>query len=159
MTATATMEKRLPQPATNRVLVRRLPSAWKTKAGIILPHYIPPEEQNMPHDGRGFAPAMEHPREYWVVEVLAVGRRLAYDGETEIEAEVKVGDKVLVSRYAGSDIEALRDTAGDGAFCPRIEDCQAVIEGDFEAEQLEYREEPRAPELNVGEMEWTHDED
>ena len=68
------------KPLGDRVLIKRLEAEEKTKSGIVLP-----------------GSAQEKPQ---MAEVLAVG-----PGTSEVTMEVKAGDKVIFSKYAGTDIK------------------------------------------------------
>jgi len=68
------------KPLGDRVLIKRLEAEEKTKSGIVLP-----------------GSAQEKPQ---MAEVLAVG-----PGTAEVKMEVKAGDKVIFSKYAGTDIK------------------------------------------------------
>ena len=73
------------QPLGDRVLVKALESESKTKGGIVLPDT-----------------AKEKPQKG---EIIAVGSgRLLEDG-TKKSLEVKIGDKVLYGKYAGTEIK------------------------------------------------------
>jgi len=72
-------------PLGDRVFVKVSPSEEKTAGGILLPDT-----------------AKEKPQ---VGEVVAVGPGKVKDDGTRTPMEVKVGDKVLYSKYAGTDIK------------------------------------------------------
>jgi len=73
------------KPLGDRVFLKVSPSEEKTSGGILLPDT-----------------AKEKPQ---VGEIVAVGSgKLSEDG-TRIPLEVKVGDKVLYSKYAGTDVK------------------------------------------------------
>ena len=73
------------RPLHDRVLVRRVTEEEKTKGGII----IPDTAKEKPMEGK----------------VVAVGAgRVEKDG-TRIAPEVKVGDRVLFGKYAGTEIK------------------------------------------------------
>lgn len=73
------------KPLADRVVVKALPSEETTKGGIVLPDT-----------------AKEKPQEG---EVVAVGPgKLADDGQ-RITPEVAVGDKVIYSKYGGTEIK------------------------------------------------------
>ena len=72
-------------PLQDRVLVKRLAEEEKTKGGII----IPDTAKEKPMEGK----------------VAAVGKgRIKEDG-TVVPLEVKAGDKILFSKYAGTEIK------------------------------------------------------
>ena len=91
------------KPLLDRVVVKMCEAQETTKSGIILA-----------------ASAKEKPQ---VAEVLAVGPGGNVDGK-EIEMIVKVGDKVLTSKYAGTEVKV------DGEECTivRQSDILAVVE-------------------------------
>ncbi len=73
------------RPLHDRILVKRLEEDAKTKGGII----IPDTAKEKPYQG----------------EIIAVGGgRRTEDGKV-IPLDVKAGDKVLFSKYAGTDIK------------------------------------------------------
>lgn len=72
------------KPLGERVVIKMLESEETTKSGIVLP-----------------GSAKEKPQ---VAEVVAVGPGGFADGK-EIKMEVKVGDKVLISKYAGTEVK------------------------------------------------------
>jgi chaperonin GroES len=73
------------KPLGDRVFVKVSPSEEKTAGGILLPDT-----------------AKEKPQ---VGEVAAVGPGKRNDDGSRSPAEVKVGDRVLYSKYAGTDIK------------------------------------------------------
>lgn len=68
------------KPLADRVVVKMVEAEETTKSGIVLP-----------------GSAKEKPQ---VAEVMAVG-----PGTEEVKMEVKVGDKVLISKYAGTEVK------------------------------------------------------
>ena len=72
------------KPLSDRVVVKMLESEETTKSGIVLP-----------------GSAKEKPQE---AEVVAIGPGAVVDGKT-VPMEVKVGDKVLMSKYAGKEVK------------------------------------------------------
>lgn len=73
------------RPLHDRILVKRVEEEAKTKGGII----IPDSAKEKPYEG----------------EVVAVGKgRKTEDGKV-IKLDVKAGDRILFSKYAGSDIK------------------------------------------------------
>ena len=72
------------KPLADRVVIKMLEAEETTKSGIILS-----------------SKSQEQPQ---VAEVLAVGPGGVVDGK-EIKMEVEVGDKVLTSRYAGTEVK------------------------------------------------------
>lgn len=72
-------------PLFDRVVVKKMVAEETTASGIVLPGQADKEKP-----GQG--------------EVIAVGPGGIVDGK-EIKMQVKAGDKVLYSKYAGSDVE------------------------------------------------------
>lgn len=72
------------KPLGDRVLIKRLEAEETTKSGIVLP-----------------GTAKEQPQ---MAEVIAVGPGGLVDGK-EVAMEVKPGDQVIFSKYAGTDIK------------------------------------------------------
>ena len=72
------------KPLADRVVIKMLEAEETTKSGIILT-----------------SAAQEKPQ---VAEVVAVGPGGVVDGN-KIEMEVAVGDKVLISKYAGTEVK------------------------------------------------------
>lgn len=72
------------RPLGDRVVIKRLEAEETTKSGIVLP-----------------GAAKEKPQE---AEVIAVGPGGYVDGK-EVKMEVKVGDKVLFSKYSGNEVK------------------------------------------------------
>ncbi|MCL6632240.1 MAG: co-chaperone GroES [Alicyclobacillus herbarius] len=72
------------KPLADRVVVRPLEREEKTASGIVLPDT-----------------AKEKPQEG---EIIAVGPGRVEDGK-RVELEVKVGDRVIYSKYAGTEVK------------------------------------------------------
>ncbi|KAB3532451.1 co-chaperone GroES [Alkaliphilus pronyensis] len=72
------------KPLGDRVVIKRLEAEEKTKSGIVLP-----------------GSAKEQPQ---MAEVMAVGPGGMIEGK-EVVMEVKVGDKVIFSKYAGTEVK------------------------------------------------------
>jgi len=72
------------QPLGERVVIKMLETEETTKSGIVLP-----------------GSAKEKPQ---IAEVIEVGPGGFVDGK-EVKMEVKVGDKVLISKYAGTEFK------------------------------------------------------
>lgn len=72
------------KPLADRVVIKMTEAEETTKSGIVLS-----------------AAAKEKPQ---VAEVIAVGPGGVVDGK-EIKMELKVGDKVLLSKYAGTEVK------------------------------------------------------
>ena len=75
-------------PLGDRVVLKQLEAEETTKSGIVLP-----------------GQAKEKPQQ---AEVIAVGPGGVVDGK-EIKMEVKVGDKVIYSKYAGTEVKLGED--------------------------------------------------
>ena len=71
-------------PLADRVVLKQLEAEQTTKSGIVLPG----KEKEKPQQA----------------EVIAVGPGGVVDGK-EIKMEVKVGDKVIYSKYAGTEVK------------------------------------------------------
>lgn len=73
------------RPLHDRILVRRMAEEERTAGGL----YIPDSAKEKPQRG----------------EIMAAGKgRITEDGKV-LPLEVKVGDKVLFSKYAGTEIK------------------------------------------------------
>ncbi|MCQ2602782.1 MAG: co-chaperone GroES [Clostridia bacterium] len=72
------------KPLFDKVVIKALESEEKTASGIVLP-----------------GTAQEKPQ---LAEVIAVGPGGIIDGK-EVTMQVKVGDKILYSKYAGSEFK------------------------------------------------------
>lgn len=73
------------KPLADRVVVKALPSEEVTKSGIVLPDT-----------------AKEKPQQ---AEVIAVGPGRVLENGQRQPMDVKVGDKVLYSKYAGNEVK------------------------------------------------------
>ncbi len=73
------------RPLQDRILVKRLTEEEKTKGGII----IPDSAKEKPQEG----------------EVIAIGNGKILDNGTKVAIDVKVGDRVLFSKYSGSEVK------------------------------------------------------
>ena len=93
------------RPLHDRVVVRRMEEERKTASGII----IPDNAAEKPDRG----------------EVLAVGPGKVGDDNERIALQVKVGDKVLFGKYAGTAVKV----DGQELLIMREEDLLAIIEG------------------------------
>ncbi len=91
------------RPLGDRVVIKRLEAEEKTKSGIVLT-----------------GSAKERPQE---AEVVAVGPGTIVEGK-EVKMEVKVGDKVLYSKYAGTEVKM----DNDEFIILKQEDILAVVE-------------------------------
>ncbi|HHW31180.1 MAG TPA: co-chaperone GroES [Clostridiaceae bacterium] len=72
------------KPLCDRVVIKMLETEETTKSGIVLP-----------------GTAKEKPQ---IAEVVAVGPGGIVDGK-EVVMEVKVGDRVIISKYAGTEVK------------------------------------------------------
>ena len=90
-------------PLFDRVVLKQLVAEETTKSGIVLP-----------------GQAKEKPQQ---AEIVAVGPGGMVDGK-EIKMEVKVGDKVIYSKYAGTDVKL----DGEEYIIVRQNDILAVVE-------------------------------
>ena len=86
-------------PLADRVVLKQLEAEERTKAGIILT-----------------SGAQEKPQE---AEVLAVG-----PGTEDVKMEVKVGDKVIYSKYAGTEVKL----DGEEYIVVKQNDILAIVE-------------------------------
>ena len=91
------------KPLGERVVIKKLEAEEKTKSGIVLT-----------------GTAKERPQE---AEVVAVGPVAIVDGE-RVAMEVKVGDKVLYSKYAGTEVKV----DGEEYTILKQEDILAIVE-------------------------------
>ena len=73
------------KPLGDRVLIKALEREEKTKSGIVLPDTA----KEKPQEGR----------------VIAVGSGKMLDNGTKVALEVQVGQKVIFSKYAGTEIK------------------------------------------------------
>jgi len=73
------------RPLQDRILVKRLDSEEKTAGGII----IPDNAKEKPMEG----------------EVIAIGNGKKLDDGSMLKPDVKVGDQILFSKYAGSEVK------------------------------------------------------
>ena len=92
------------QPLNDRIVVKRTEEEEVTKGGII----IPDTAKEKPIQGK----------------VLAVGTGKILDDGNKVPLDVKKGDTVLFSRYAGSDIKL----EGEELLIMREDDVLAVVE-------------------------------
>ena len=91
------------KPLADRVVVKLMEAEEKTKTGIILT-----------------AAAQEKPQ---IAEVVAVGPGGLVDGK-EVKMTVKVGDKVITSKYAGTEVKC----DGNEYNIVRQSDILAIVE-------------------------------
>ncbi|KUK14599.1 MAG: 10 kDa chaperonin [bacterium 42_11] len=93
------------RPLGDRVVVKVLETEEKTKSGIVLPDT-----------------AKEKPQQG---EVIAVGTGRILDNGQKVPLEVKVGDKVIFSKYAGTEVKV----EGGEYLILSERDILAVVEG------------------------------
>lgn len=91
-------------PLGERVVLKECVAEETTKSGIVLP-----------------TASQEKPQ---YAEVIAVGPGIVVDGE-KVEMQVKAGDKVIYSRYAGNDVEL----DGEKYIIVKQSDIHAIVEG------------------------------
>jgi len=92
------------RPLQDRIIVKRLESEEKTKGGII----IPDSAKEKPMEGK----------------VIAVGKGKLNDKGERTAPDVKAGDIVLFSKYAGTEVKI----DGDEHLIMREDDILGVIE-------------------------------
>jgi len=92
------------RPLNDRILVKRLEEEEMTKGGII----IPDSAKEKPAEG----------------EVIAVGKGKINDNGDRIKLDIKVGDRVLFSKYGGTDVKL----DGVDHLIMREDDILAVVE-------------------------------
>ena len=92
------------RPLQDRILVKRLEGEEKTKGGII----IPDTAKEKPAEGK----------------VIAVGKGKVDDEGKQHPLDVKKGDKILFSKYAGTEVQI----EGDEHLIIREDDVLGVIE-------------------------------
>lgn len=92
------------RPLQDRILVKRLDGEDKTKGGII----IPDSAKEKPQEGK----------------VIAVGKGKVDDEGKTHALDVKKGDKILFSKYAGTEVSI----EGDEHIIIREDDVLGVIE-------------------------------
>ena len=91
------------KPLGDRVVIKKLEAETTTKSGILLT-----------------GTAKEQPQE---AEIVAVGPGAIVEGK-RIEMEVKVGDKVLYSKYAGTEVKV----SGEEYTILKQDDILAIVE-------------------------------
>lgn len=92
------------RPLQDRIIVKRVESEEKTRGGII----IPDSAKEKPMEG----------------EVLAVGSGKILDNGKKSVPDVKTGDKVLFSKYAGTEVKI----DGEEHLIMREDDILGIIE-------------------------------
>ena len=91
------------KPLCDRVVIKQLEAEETTKSGIVLP-----------------SQSQEKPQQ---AEVIAVGPGGVVDGK-EIKMEVKTGDRIIYSKYAGTEIKL----ENDEFIIVRQSDILAIVE-------------------------------
>ena len=92
------------RPLQDRIIVKRVAEEGKTRGGLI----IPDTAKEKPIEGR----------------VLAVGNGKVLEDGTVRPLDVKAGDRILFSKYAGTEIKL----DGDEHLIMREEDILGVVE-------------------------------
>ena len=92
------------RPLGDRVVVKPLPREEMTKSGIVLPDTV----KEKPQEG----------------EILAAGPGKMLDDGTREAMDVKVGDKVLYAKYAGTEFKV----EGDDLLIVSQKDILAIVE-------------------------------
>jgi len=92
------------RPLQDRILVKRIDEEEKTKGGII----IPEAAKEKPMEGK----------------IIAVGKGKVLEDGKVLPLDVKVGDKILFAKYAGTDIKI----EGEEHLIMREEEVLCVIE-------------------------------
>ncbi len=92
------------RPLQDRIIVKRVEGEEKTKGGII----IPDSAKEKPMEG----------------EVIAVGSGKVLDNGEKAVPEVKAGDRVLFSKYAGTEVKI----DGEEHLIMREDDILGIIE-------------------------------
>jgi chaperonin GroES len=92
------------RPLQDRILVKRVDEEETTSGGII----IPDSAKEKPQEG----------------QVIAVGPGKTLDNGTVAEPNVKAGDRILFSKYAGTDV----NVDGDDHIIIREDDVLAIYE-------------------------------
>ncbi|MEK6726123.1 MAG: co-chaperone GroES [Deltaproteobacteria bacterium] len=92
------------RPLQDRIIVKRIKEDEKTKGGII----IPETAKEKPSEG----------------EIVAVGKGKVLENGTVLPLEVKVGNRILFSRYGGTEVKI----EGEEHLIMREDDILGVIE-------------------------------
>ena len=92
------------RPLQDRIIVKRMAEEEMTKGGII----IPDSAKEKPMEG----------------EVIAVGNGKILDNGQKSKPDVKAGDKVLFSKYAGTEVKI----DGEEHLIMREDDILGIIE-------------------------------
>lgn len=92
------------RPLQDRVIVKRLAEEERTKGGI----FIPDTAKEKPQQG----------------EVVAVGKGKVADDGKLVKLDVKKGDRILFSKYAGTEVKI----EGEDHLIMREDDILGIIE-------------------------------
>lgn len=92
------------RPLQDRIIVKRIKEEEKTKGGII----IPETAKEKPSEG----------------QIVAVGKGKVLENGTVMPLDVKVGDRILFSRYGGTEVKI----EGEEHLIMREDDILGVIE-------------------------------
>ena len=92
------------RPLQDRVIVRRLEEEEETEGGII----IPDTAKEKPMEGK----------------VVAVGKGKVLEGGKVVPLDVKKGDRILFSKYAGTEIKV----EGEEHLIMREDDILGIVE-------------------------------
>ena len=92
------------KPLADKILVKRVEAETKTKSGIVLPD----SAKEKPKRGK----------------VLAVGEGKRLDNGERAEVEVKKGDEVIFTSYAGTELKI----DGEEVLVMSVDDVLAVVE-------------------------------
>jgi len=88
------------KPLADRVVVKPIQAEEKTKGGIVLPDTAKDKPQEGEVIAVGTGRILDNEG-----EVIAVGTGRILDNGTKLPLEVKVGDRVVYSKYSGSEIK------------------------------------------------------
>lgn len=91
------------RPLRDRIIVRRLEEATKTKGGII----IPDSAKEKPQEG----------------EIVAVGTGKLLDDGRIVPLEVKQGDRILFGKYSGNEVKV----DGEDLLMMKEEDVLGIV--------------------------------
>lgn len=92
------------RPLQDRIVVKRLEEEEQTKGGII----IPDTAKEKPIEGK----------------VIAVGNGKLLENGTRVPLEVKVGDRILFGKYAGTEVKI----SGEEHLIMREDDVLGIVE-------------------------------